>query len=535
MARGFGGETSEQEARGNENISESQVSSGRGDAISRSMGFGGNDGSNDEDVDQSFQQDLAAMANLGAVNRGYAMGNPNYNFGQNYNPITDSYSKTMGMNQFMNIANTPAANLAGARSTLGRLQGVLGSGNPISKDLYNGIMGITNTNPYGHQNAFSRILGIDPKNIDYVTGPGGIGYSNAAKIAQKKYNRYSDFANQSAQAQKQAFGSLFGNPVGELTAAGPVAQQVDLENIPLGDAIAVQAATLGLGPLGYGFMEMADPFSTYVPAGSKAYNEQFDPAINKDLPTSVMGQASSRTGLGLSSLGKSIGEYFAPDLPAQTKVGIESLTPASYETRADIRNRVTSTNPLTGETSGSPVPRSSISRNPTQQNITEEFVRDPAILDALMSGANLPAQTPISAGEQLTGSFFDSMFRDPMISPEAREILKEKGMTIDDLFAPKTPTPEPEKPNIMDLIQGATQTSALGGPSTANQYAQVDYSNLSNVGGNLYQPVRETSTLDTILEALGMKAGRSGPSGQIYSPPPSGIASTFRDYLGLSK
>ena len=136
MARGFGGETSAQEARGNENISESQVSAGSGDAISRSMGFGGNDGSNDENVDQSFQQDRAAMANLAAINRGYAMGNPNYNFGGNYNQLTESYSNTMGMNQFMNIANTPAANLAGARSTLGRLQGVLGSGNPISNDLY---------------------------------------------------------------------------------------------------------------------------------------------------------------------------------------------------------------------------------------------------------------------------------------------------------------------------------------------------------------------------------------------------------------
>ena len=305
MARGFGGETSAQEARGNENISESQVSAGRGDAISRSMGFGGNDGSNDENVDQSFQQDRAAMANLAAINRGYAMGNPNYNFGGNYNPLTESYSNTMGMNQFMNIANTPAANLAGARSTLGRLQGVLGSGNPISKDLYSGIMGITSTNPYGHQNAFSRLLGIDAKNIDYVTGPGGIGYKNAAKIAQKKYDRYSDFTKQNAQAQKQAFGSLFGNPVGELTAAGPVAQQVNLENIPIGDALAVQAASLALGPLGYGLMSMADPFSTYVPAGSKAYNEQFDPAINKDLPTSAIGQASKRTGLRNSSLADS--------------------------------------------------------------------------------------------------------------------------------------------------------------------------------------------------------------------------------------
>ena len=355
MARGFGGETSAQEARGNENISESQVSVGRGDAISRSMGFEGNDGSRDEDVDQSFQQDRAAMANLAAINRGYAMGNSKYNFGRNYNPLTESYSNRMGMNQFMNIANTPASNLAGARTSLGRLQGVLGSGNPISKDLYSGIMGITSTNPYGHQNAYSRLLGIDPKNIDYVTGPGGIGYKNAANIAQKKYNRYSDFTKQNAQAQKQAFGSLFGNPVGELTAAGPVAQQVDLENIPLGDALAVQAATLGLGPLGYGLMSMADPFSTYVPAGSKAYNEQFDPAINKDLPTSVMGQASKRTGLGISSLAGSLRDYFSPNIPAPTPTqigtapadltGIGSLTPASYETRADIRNRVAPTSP----------------------------------------------------------------------------------------------------------------------------------------------------------------------------------------------
>ena len=530
MARGFGGETSAQEARGNENISESQVSAGRGDAISRSMGFGGNDGSSDEDVDQSFQQDRAAMANLAAINRGYAMGNSKYNFGGNYNPLTGSYSNTMGMNQFMNIANTPASNLAGARTSLGRLQGVLGSGNPISKNLYNGIMGITSTNPYGHQNVFSRVLGIDPKNIDYVTGPGGIGYTNAAKIAQKKYERYSDWSKQSAQAQKQAFGSLFGNPVGELTAAGPVAQQVNLENIPIGDALAVQAASLALGPLGYGLMSMADPFSTYVPAGSKAYNEQFDPAINKDLPTSVMGQASKRTGLGISSLADSIKDYFSPSTPAPTPVETAPLDLKGFE------NRFRSTNPLTGETSPAPVPRSSISRSPIQQSTTQEFVRDPAILDALMGGANLPAQSPVTAGEQLSEmNFFERMIFENNLSPETKEIMRQKGMTVDDLLAPKQQQPEAQNPDLMDLIQGATQTSALGGPATANQYAQVDYSNLRNVGGNLYQAGSQPSTLDTILGALGMAEQKRRPGGQYYSAPPAGIASTFRDYLGLSR
>jgi len=90
-------------------------------------------------------------------------------------------------------------------------------------------------------------------------------------------------------------------------------------------------------------MSIADPFSTYVPTGSKAYNEQFDPAINKDLPTSVMGQAASRTGLGISSLADSIRDYFSPNIP--------SPTPSQYETRADIIGR-TSQNPLNSWSAG---------------------------------------------------------------------------------------------------------------------------------------------------------------------------------------
>ena len=90
----------------------------------------------------------------------------------------------------------------------------------------------------------------------------------------------------------------------------------------------------------------------------------------------------------------------------------------------------------------------------------------------LLGGPQSSLQNTV-AGEQLAGSLFDSLFRDPMISPEAREILKEKGMTIDELFAPKTPEPEPAKPDIMNMLENITRTSALGGPATANQYADL--------------------------------------------------------------
>jgi len=93
-------------------------------------------------------------------------------------------------------------------------------------------------------------------------------------------------------------------------------------------------------------------------------------------------------------------------------------------------------------------------------------------------------------------------------------------------FRPNQISPAPE-PNIMQLIEDATRTTALGGSSTANQFAQVDYSNLKNVGGNMYQPVPETSAFDSFLERFGMRERKRKPSGQIYSP--SGSSSFFGD------
>ena len=469
----------------------------------------------DEDMDQSLEQDKAAAAfeasggNIG----GYTFGD-NYLGDGNYSPqVTD---------------------IATARSNISGLQDFYSGALPQS--TYNGIMGITPKNPYGHQGFFSRVLGIDPRNIDYATGPGGLGYKGAAKVAQKKYERYTNWSGQNPQAQKQAFGSLFGNPVDEITVQGPVAQQVDIENIPLNDALVSQGASLALGPLGLGLMSMADPFSTYVPTGSKAYNEQFDPAINKDLPTSFMGQASKRTGLGISALADSIKDYFSPSTPAPTPTQIGSVTPSQYETRADIIAR-TSQHPLTGETSAAPVPRSSISRSPIQQSTTQEFVRDPAILDALMGGANLPAQSPVTAGEELMagnqqgffgfglgplGDAFGRSAAEKNLSPEVRDFLNEHDMSVKDLldkdFSKVPDGARLPSGQIMGPEFRTEQRSSLGGPATANQYAQVDYSNLSNVGGDMYQAGQQKSAFDSFLETFGMKEAGRRPGGQIYSP-----------------
>jgi len=192
---------------------------------------------------------------------------------------------------------------------------------------------------------------------------------------------------------------------------------------------------------------------------------------------------------------------------------------------------------MTGETSAAPVPRSSISRSPIQQSTTQEFVRDPAILDALMGGANLPAQSPVTAGEELMagnqqgffgfglgplGDAFGRSAAEKNLSPEVRDFLNEHDMSVKDLldkdFSKVPDGARLPSGQIMGPEFRTEQRSSLGGPATANQYAQVDYSNLSNVGGNMYQAGQQKSAFDSFLETFGMKEAGRRPSAQIYSP-----------------
>lgn len=446
-----------------------------------------------------------------------------------------------------------------SRSMFGTTYGTQLAG--INQARFNQMRGITATNPYGSDNIFSKYLGIDPKNIDYSDN---ISLSNRLSIAN---NQFSKFVNPQNRPGLPGYNPNYATAEdgklragvqseGYMTAYGPVMEQARQQST--GEMIARGLASLT--PIG--------PFVAMM--GTKEYGlpgqpgfESFDP----NNPRAGGGILSAMLGgLNPAQAKEALVGAFAPVAPAPTPTQIGSVTPSQYETRADIIGRLgtvgapvpsaniqrTSQHPLTGETSivdglngfqTETLPDGSVRSVQTTGGMTEAEAN--AIKDSLSrnAGYNFYGDPDVEAAypqasvetQQLAGSLFDSLFRDPMISPEAREILKEKGMTIDDLFAPKTPTPEPEKPDLMDLIQGATQTSALGGPATANQYAQVDYSNLRNVGGNLYQAGSQPSTLDTILGALGMAEQKRRPGGQYYSAPPAGIASTFRDYLGLSR
>jgi hypothetical protein len=402
---------------------------------------------------------------------------------------------------------------------------------------FNAVNQITSTNPYGKQGFFSRVLGIDPNSIDYSNN---MDLSTRLSIAN---NQFSKFANPQNTPGQLGYNPQYASaPVGQVrsgvqkagyqTAYGPVMEQARKQGI--GEMLARGAMGLFGGPIGMLMGQLGT--QEYGLPGQPGF-DSFDPN-NPRAGGGILGAMLG--GLNPTQAKEALVGAFAPVAPAPTPTQIGSVTPSQYETRADIIAR-TSQHPLTGEkTVSSPVDntlqpgfsRTTTETLPDGRTITVDKETGAVLGTNLFGGQQSSLQNTV-AGEQLAGSLFDSLFRDPMISPEAREILKEKGMTIDDLFAPKTPTPEPEKPDIMDLIQGATQTSALGGPATANQYAQVDYSNLSNVGGNMYQAGQQKSAFDSFLETFGMKEVGRRPSGQIYSP--AGKNKSFFDYLGLGQ
>jgi hypothetical protein len=342
---------------------------------------------------------------------------------------------------------------------------------------FNAVNQITSTNPYGKQGFFSRVLGIDPNSIDYSNN---MDLSTRLSIAN---NQFSKFANPQNTPGQLGYNPQYASaPVGQVrsgvqkagyqTAYGPVMEQARKQGI--GEMLARGAMGLFGGPIGMLMGQLGT--QEYGLPGQPGF-DSFDPN-NPRAGGGILGAMLG--GLNPTQAKEALVGAFAPVAPAPTPTQIGSVTPSQYETRADIIAR-TSQHPLTGEkTVSSPVDntfqpgfsRTTTETLPDGRTITVDKETGAVLGTNLFGGQQSSLQNTV-AGEQLAGSLFDSLFRDPMISPEAREILKEKGMTIDDLFAPKTPTPEPEKPDIMDLIQGATQTSALGGPATANQYADL--------------------------------------------------------------
>ena len=455
-------------------------------------------GLSDEDMDQSLQQDIAmagAMAD-GAQTTG------NYTFGGNFVNDADNPGYT-GPSTNMNQAVTDM------------------------QSLFNTQRGITPSNPYGKEGLFSRVLGIDPSKIDYSAN---MNLNTRMGIANNQFSKYMNPQNVKGQigynpaydtAEK---GKLRAGvqDAGYQTVYGPVMEQARKQGT--GEMLARGAMGLAGGPIGMALAQIGT--KEYGLPGVSGF-DSFDP--NNPRPGGgLLGQFLG--GLNPTQAKDALVGAFAPVAPAPKPTPIGTAPPnlTGFEEKR-------SQHPLTGEkTVSTPVDNTlqpGFSRTRTEtlpdgRTITVDKETGAALGTNLFGGPQSSLQNTV-AGEQLAGSLYDTLFRDPNISPEARDILKEKGMTIDDLFAPKVSSPVEEKPDIMDLIEKATQTSALGGSSTANQIAQVDYSNLKNVGGNMYQPAPETSAFDSFLERFGMKERKRKPSGQIYSP--SGSSNFFGD------
>ena len=435
MARGFGGETTEQEARGIDNSaatdsSMASVENRRGDAATSAMASG-------RDVDPGGGSDGSG----GFLSNDY----------------------TPDFNRVSQIQDTMQA-----------------------QETFNRSRGITSTNPFGNDNIFTKYLGIDPKNIDYSNN---ISSSNRISIANNQFSKFMNPQNKpgmvgynpnfptadegqlrsgvQSAGYKTQFGDVMGQArqqsTGEMTARGLAGLFGGLPGFALGQ----------IGTQEYGL------------PGQPGF-DRFDPN-NPNPGGGILGQFLG--GLNPTQAKDALVGAFAPVAPAPkpTSIGTAPANTTGFEEKRSLH-------PLTGEKTVS---------SPLQNTM---------------------------AGEQLAGLFGDDPraagFRS--LQDNIQSIINNEPLPDNqNMYGPGMPSQTPLTPDELNNILEPYGMELGRGSSTANQYAQVDYSNLSNVGGNLYQPARETNALDSFLEKLGMKERKRKSSGQIYSP--SGSSNFFGD------
>ncbi len=479
MARGFGGETTEQEARGIDNSaatdsSMASVENRRGDAATSAMASG-------RDVDPGGGSDGSG----GFLSNDY----------------------TPDFNRVSQIQDTMQA-----------------------QETFNRSRGITSTNPFGNDNIFTKYLGIDPKNIDYSNN---ISSSNRISIANNQFSKFMNPQNKpgmvgynpnfptadegqlrsgvQSAGYKTQFGDVMGQArqqsTGEMTARGLAGLFGGLPGFALGQ----------IGTQEYGL------------PGQPGF-DRFDP--NNPRPGGgLLGQFLG--GLNPTQAKDALVGAFAPVAPAPTPTPID-IAPADLK---GFENRF-SQHPLTGETTVStPVDNTlqpGFSRTRTEtlpdgRTITVDEETGAVFGTNLFGGQQSSLQNTM-AGEQLAGLFGEDSrtagFRD--LEGMIKSVVDGENFPDDqNMYGPGMPNQTPLTPDELNNILEPYGMELGRGPSTANQFAQVDYSNLKNVGGNMYQPVPETSAFDSFLEKFGMRERKRKPSGQIYSP--SGSSSFFGD------
>jgi len=463
-------------------------------------------GLSDEDMDQSLQQDIAA-ANFAAS--GGDLGN--YTFGGNFVNDADNPGYT-GTSTNMNQA-------------VADMQG-----------LFNSQRGITASNPYGKEGFFSRVLGIDPSKIDYS---GNMDLNTRMGIASNQFSKYMNPQNVKGQigynpaydtAEK---GKLRAGVQDEnyQTVYGPVMEQARKQGT--GEMLARGAMGLFGGPVGMALAQLGT--KEYGLPGVTGF-DSFDPN-NPNPGGGILGQFLG--GLNPTQAKEALVGAFAPVAPAPTPTQI-GTAPADLK---GFENRF-SQHPLTGEKTVSSTVDSTLqpgfSRTTTEtlpdgRTITVDKETGAVFGTNILGGPQSSLQNT-TAGEQLAGLFGENPkaagFRD--VGEMIKSVIDGENLPDNqNMYGPGMPDQTPLTPDELNDILAPSGMELGRGPATANQYAQVDYSNLSNVGGNMYQAGQQKSAFDSFLETFGMKEAGRRPSGQIYSP--AGKNKSFFDYIGFGQ
>lgn len=204
----------------------------------------------------------------------------------------------------------------------------------VTKDTFNTVNGITASNPYGKQGFFSRVFGIDPKNIDY-SGIMSLGQRQA--IAN---NQFSKFANPQNIPGQIGYNPSFPTAEpgtlrsgvqqeGYMTRLGPVMSQAREQTT--GEMLARGAFGLLGGPLmGAALSQMGT--KEYGLPGQPGF-EDFDPE-NPRGPQSILGSAASALTGGVdptqaasqAATGfEAMQDFFTPETPA----AVNQVAPAT--------------------------------------------------------------------------------------------------------------------------------------------------------------------------------------------------------------
>lgn len=488
MARGFGGETTEQEARGNEGLSVADVASGRADAAT-SAALGG------RDVDPGGGGD------------------------NDYTP-RPGVDMSPGRMQAMYGNNPLATQLAG-----------------INQQKFNQARGITSLNPYGKDGFFSRFLGIDPKNIDYSNI---MDQRTRGSIAN---NQYSKFMNPQNLPTLPGYNRDFPTAergqlrsgvqkAGYETAFGPVMSQAREQSI--GEMSARGLAGLLGGLPGFALGQIGT--KEYGLPGQPGF-EDFDP--NNPRPGGgILGQFLG--GLNPTQAKDALVGAFAPVAPAPTPTSI-GTAPANTTGFEEKRSQ----HPLTGETTVSPSgplqgPPQLIDQSTSPLNMDigldypgTEFDRrvqgsfteiggtmDDARERALQAAFRAP-------GEQLAGLFGDDPraagFRS--LQDNIQSIINNEPLPDNqNMYGPGMQDQAPLTPDELNNILEPYGMELGRGPSSggvmqlAGATGGTDVTNMTQDERGMYRVGKDSNAIQRAFEALGLRPSKRGPSAQFYSP-----------------